>query len=79
MQSQTIVFRQLVGDMMGPPTLTLGPKTPVRELVGRMTGEKASCAVVVDEGGRILGIVTEQDVTRRVALRATPRPRPLRS
>lgn len=72
MQSQTIVFRQLVGDMMGPPTLTLGPKTPVRELVGRMTGEKASCAVVIDEGGRILGIVTEQDVTRRVALRATP-------
>ncbi len=73
MQSQTMVFRQLVGDLMGPPTLTVGPKTPVRELVGRMTGEKASCAVIIDEGGRILGIVTEQDVTRRVALRATPR------
>lgn len=72
MRSQTSVFRRLVGDLMGPPTLTVGPKTPVRELVGRMTGEKASCAVIVDEGGRILGIVTEQDVTRRVALRATP-------
>ena len=73
MQSQTMVFRQLVGHLMGPPTLAVGPTTPVGELVGRMTGEKASCAVVVDEGGRILGIVTEQDVTRRVALRATPR------
>ena len=59
MRSQTSVFRRLVGDLMGPPTLTVGPKTPVRELVGRMTGEKASCAVIVDEGGRILGIVTE--------------------
>ena len=71
-QSQTMVFRCLVGDLMGPPTLTLSPKTPVRELVGRMTGEKASCAVIVGEGGSILGIVTEQDVTRRIALRATP-------
>lgn len=71
-QSQTMVFRRLVGDLMGPPTLTLSPKTPVRELVGRMTGEKASCAVIVGEDGSILGIVTEQDVTRRIALRATP-------
>ena len=71
-RAQTGVFRQLVGELMGPPTLAVGPETSVRDLVGRMTGEKASCAVVIDEAGCILGIVTEQDVTRRVALRATP-------
>jgi signal-transduction protein with cAMP-binding, CBS, and nucleotidyltransferase domain len=36
-----------------------------------MTAEKASSALIVDGEGRLAGIVTEQDVTRRVAFSCT--------
>ncbi len=36
-----------------------------------MTAGKASSALIVDGEGRLAGIVTEQDVTRRVAFSGT--------
>ncbi len=72
MTSQTIVFRQLVRDFMSPEPLTVAPEAPVAEVVGRMSDGQASCAVVVGSAGNVLGLVTEQDVTRRIAFRATP-------
>jgi signal-transduction protein with cAMP-binding, CBS, and nucleotidyltransferase domain len=72
MQSQRQVFRRRVRDFMGPPTLAIAAGATVEEAVGAMTEGKASCAVVVDAERRVVGILTEQDVTRRIAFRATP-------
>jgi len=64
--SQTAVFRRLVGDHMQAPPVVVAPEVSALEVVARMTEARASAAVVVD-GGRIAGILTEQDVTRRIA------------
>jgi len=75
MQSQTQVFRRRVGDFMEPPTLMLEADATVQAAVGAMTVGKAACALVIDGDKRVIGILTEQDVTRRVAFRATPETR----
>lgn len=72
MGAQTDIFRKLVSDRLGDPPVRLSADTTVRELVDRMADETATCAVVVDEGGQALGILTEQDVTRRIAFRLDP-------
>jgi signal-transduction protein with cAMP-binding, CBS, and nucleotidyltransferase domain len=83
MGSRTIVFRQLARDFMKPVPLSVRPETPIKDVIGRMAAGKASCAVVTAPdgghgvgghgvGGAILGILTEQDVIRRIAFEATP-------
>jgi len=72
MSSLTNVFRQLVNDFMRPVPLFVPHEMPIREVVGRMTAAKASCVVVVGSSHNVLGILTEQDVTRRIAFQATP-------
>jgi CBS domain-containing protein len=64
--SQTAAFRQRVRDHLRAPPVVVHPATPALEVVARMTDAGASAAVVVDEG-RIQGILTEQDVARRIA------------
>jgi CBS domain-containing protein len=64
--SHTAVFRQIVGDHVAPPPTAVPAGVPVAEAVGRMAGAGASAVVVVDARGGILGILTEQDVVRRV-------------
>jgi len=46
--------------------------TPCRDVVASMAAQSASCAIVVDSSQRPLGIVTEQDITRRIAFQAPP-------
>lgn len=72
MQTQTIVFRQLAKDFMRPVPLAARPGDAITDVIGHMTAEKASSVVVVGDDGEPVGIVTEQDVTRRVALQVTP-------
>ncbi len=72
MHSQTQVFRRLVHEHMSRAPLRLSPGASVRELVEALARERASSAVVVDEAGRPLGILTEQDVARRIAFRLAP-------
>ena len=69
MVSQTEIFWQIVGDHMGPPPPMLSPGTSVTELLGALAESKVSCVLVAGEDGRLGGIVTERDVTRRIALR----------
>ncbi|MDH3229320.1 MAG: DUF294 nucleotidyltransferase-like domain-containing protein [Alphaproteobacteria bacterium] len=69
MQSQTRVFTRLVGEFTGPPPVVLGENATVADLVARMAEAGQSCALVVDAANRPIGIVTEGDVVRRVALR----------
>ncbi|MGH6917379.1 MAG: putative nucleotidyltransferase substrate binding domain-containing protein [Geminicoccaceae bacterium] len=67
--SQTGAFRQRVRDHLRAPPVVVPGATPAQEVVARMTHADASAALVVDDG-RIRGILTERDVTRRIAGRA---------
>lgn len=71
MQSQIRIFSQRVEDYLRPAPVILGAETEIAEVVGRMTAAKASSALMVDGEGRLTGIVTEQDVTRRAAFFCT--------
>ena len=71
MQSQIRIFSQRVADYLRPAPVVLGAETGIAQVVGRMTAERASSALIVDGEGRLAGIVTEQDVTRRVAFSCT--------
>jgi CBS domain-containing protein len=73
MQSQIKIFSQRVEGYLRPAPVVLGAETGIAEVVGRMTAEKASSALIVDGEGRLSGIVTEQDVTRRAAFSCTGR------
>ena len=52
--------------MQAPPVVVAGDLA-ASEVVARMSEAGASAAVVLDDGQRIAGILTEQDVTRRIA------------
>ena len=68
--SQTAAFRQRVRDHMQAPPVVVAGDLPALEVVARMAAAGASAAVVLDGGQRLAGILTEQDVTRRIAGRA---------
>ena len=70
--SRTAIFRQLVSDHMHAAPLVVDAATASREVVARMAESGVTAAVVTGGDGRIRGIITEQDVTRRLAFRATP-------
>lgn len=67
MSSQTDVFTKLVRETMGPAPLTVPGDEATRSVLRRMQTEAADSVVIVDDAGRPLGIVTEQDVCRRIA------------
>ncbi|MDX1400399.1 MAG: DUF294 nucleotidyltransferase-like domain-containing protein, partial [Kiloniellales bacterium] len=77
MQTRTKVFFSRVSGHLGRPPLVLGPDASVGEMLDRMHAARAESALVVDgssdgENGRLIGIVTEQDIARRIALRCSP-------
>ena len=55
-----------VGEIMSGDVLAVATATPLREAAGRMH-ERRVGALVVLEGERLVGIVTERDVLRAVA------------
>jgi len=71
MRSQTAIFSKLVRDFMRPSPLIIERETSLSEVAERMATADVSSALVVDDGGRLKGIVTDQDMTRRVAFNAT--------
>jgi signal-transduction protein with cAMP-binding, CBS, and nucleotidyltransferase domain len=70
MSSQTAVFRQVVRDHMAAPPVVVGPEAPAGRVVEAMARARASAAAVVDESKHIVGILTEQDIVRRIACRS---------
>ena len=72
MRSQTAIFSKLVRDFMRDRPPTVSPGTPCAEAIQHMFGDHASSVVVIDAHGRLLGILTEQDVTRRIAFQIPP-------
>jgi CBS domain-containing protein len=61
------IFRSLVRDAMSPPPLVLAPGTECGTAVARMAALAAPCAAVTDGNGRPIGLLTDQDVARRIA------------
>jgi len=70
-QSQTKIFSHLVRDYMRPAPLVLPLRTTVSQLLTALSDAGRSSALVSDFSGRLVGIVTERDVTRRIALRCS--------
>jgi CBS domain-containing protein len=73
-RSRTAPFTMLVRDFARPRTeaLAVRPGTRCADLVERLANEKLSCAIVLDSSERPIGILTERDVTRRIAFRTAP-------
>jgi CBS domain-containing protein len=53
-----------VGEAMTTPPLTVGPQAPVHKAAARMVQDEVNRLPVVDEAGRIVGIVTRADLVR---------------
>ena len=64
--SQTAAFLRSVREHMQAPPVVVPGELPALETVARMTEARASAAVIVADDGRVAGILTEQDVTRRI-------------
>lgn len=69
--TQTAVFSMRVGEFMRPRAAALAVRagTTCFDMIAHMTAGKASCAVIVDAAGRPVGIITEQDIARRITFR----------
>ncbi len=65
--SETALYRALVCDAMGSDCAEVAIGARCQETVDRLRAGDATCVVVVDEGRRPVGIVTERDVVRRIA------------
>jgi CBS domain-containing protein len=70
--SQTKLFRSLARDHMGPKPVEVARTASIGEAVNSMAQAGSRVAVVTDSHGRPAGMLTEQDVVRRVAWRAMP-------
>jgi signal-transduction protein with cAMP-binding, CBS, and nucleotidyltransferase domain len=74
MQTRTKIFSRLVKDHLGRPPVILDQSATVGELLSRFGEANADNALIVGhmtdgEVGPLVGIVTERDVVRRIALR----------
>jgi CBS domain-containing protein len=55
-------MHSLVKELMTTQVVTVGPATPFKEIVARLAEHRVSAAPVVDEAGRVLGVVSEADL-----------------
>jgi CBS domain-containing protein len=55
-------------DVMTREVATVRPETPVAEAIAKMVAGRISGLPVVDEAGKLVGVVTEGDLLRRVEL-----------
>lgn len=56
----------LVRDIMTTDVVTVGPETPVKEIAAKLLERRISAVPVLDHDGRIVGVVSEGDLLRRV-------------
>jgi CBS domain-containing protein len=55
-------MRSLVKDLMTTQVVTVGPATPFKDIVARLAEHRVSAVPVVDDAGRVLGVVSEADL-----------------
>ncbi len=70
--SATTLFSGRVAPAMQPVPPTVALDTPVAEACRKMAEARQTSVLVVDGEGRVVGIITEQDVVRRIAFRLDP-------
>lgn len=70
--SQTEIFRRQVSDCLGTPPPTAPQRSTVAEAVDCLRETRASGLVLTDDNNRPVGLLTEADVTRRVAFELAP-------
>ena len=56
-----------VADVMSKPVIVIGKNNTIREAAKEMVEKGVGSLVVVDEEGKVVGIITERDVVRAVA------------
>ncbi len=66
-----------VGSLVARPPVATSPDATIQEAARTMTRERVSSLLVLD-GGRVVGIVTDRDLRRRVVAEALPASRPVR-
>ncbi len=71
MSQRTAIFSKHVADSVRQSALSISADATLADTVERMAAADVSSAVVVDAGDRPIGILTEQDITRRAAFRAS--------
>lgn len=57
----------LVDDVMSPEAYAVAPGTPLKEVAGVMAENRYGCAVVQQEGGKVVGIFTAVDGLRAIS------------
>lgn len=72
MHSLAAIFRRRAGEEAAAPLARVGAAATCAEAVEAMAAARASAALVTGADGTPLGIVTEQDVARRVAFKLAP-------
>ncbi len=60
-------------DIMTSPVVTAGPETTILEIVQLMLENRISAVPILDEGGKLIGLVSEGDLMRRSEI-GTERP-----
>ena len=60
-------------DIMTRDVITVGPDMAVRDVAGLLLDKHISAAPVVDEAGKLIGIVSEGDLVRRPEIAGEPR------
>ena len=55
-------MHSLVKDLMTPQVVTVGPATPFKEIAARLAEHQVGAVPVVDDDGRVLGVVSEADL-----------------
>lgn len=63
----------VAADIMTREIVTVSPETPVREVTELLAGQRFGSVPVIEDEGHVLGIVTEEDLVRRVADLHLPR------
>ncbi len=61
-----------VSDLMRKKLETIGESASVQEAANKMKDRNISSLVVVDEGGKPQGLITERDLVRKVCIHDTP-------
>jgi CBS-domain-containing membrane protein len=64
-----------VGDVMTTDVAKVGAGTPYREIIDVVTGRHVNAVPVVDDFGRVLGVVSEADLLHKVELIGEPHER----
>ena len=62
----------LAGDLMSSPAVTVAPDTPVKDIARLLTQKGINRVAVTDPAGRLLGLVSREDIVKATMGRVAP-------